>query len=188
MKFAVILRPVVLAGLVTLAGCSQREIDKAQSTIASDAPKLANDSLIYAQIETKFVQIDPNSALHVAVLVRDGDVRLSGRVKSDDTEKHYTAAASHVSGVTHVNATMTVDPKLQSANQEVTDFALATAVRAHLTAQAGVNGIGLGIVSKNGAVTLVGNVPTAALHQTILAAARQTAGVKSVVDRLHVGS
>ena len=178
----------LIFGLTALFGCSQQQIDKAQDTIASDAPKLANDGLVYAQIETKFVQIDANSALHVAVTVHDGDVRLSGHVKSGDTEKRYTAAASQISGVHHVNATMTVDPKLRSANQDVNDFALATAVRAHLTAQAGVNGIGLGIVSKNAVVTLIGSAPTAAIHQTLVAAARKTAGVKAVVDRLHDGS
>jgi osmotically-inducible protein OsmY len=174
--------------LAAVAGCSQRQIDSAQNTIASDAPKLANDGLIYAQIEAKLVRIDADSALHVALAVHGGDVRLSGHVKSDQTEKRYTQAASQVSGVTHVNATMTVDPKLRSASGDVDDFALATAVRAHLTAQAGVNGIGLGIVSKSGVVTLTGSVKTEALHQTILAAARTTAGVKSVVDRLQTGS
>jgi osmotically-inducible protein OsmY len=174
--------------LAALGGCSQQQIDTAQNTIASDAPKLANDGLIYAQIEAKLVQIDPDSALHVALAVHSGDVRLSGHVKSDQTEKRYTQAATGVSGVTHVNATMTVDPKLRSASKDVDDFALATAVRAHLTAQAGVNGIGLGIVSKSGVVTLSGNVQTAALHQTIVTAARTTAGVKSVVDRLHTDS
>ena len=177
-----------LFGLAVCTGCSQQQIDKAQNTIASDAPKLANDGLIYAQIETKFVQIDANSALHVAVAVHNGDVRLSGHVKSDETEKKFTESASHVSGVSHVNATMTVDPKLRSAGQDVTDFALATAVRAHVTAQAGINGVALGIAAKNGAVTLSGNVATGALHRTILAAARTTAGVRSVVDRLHDGS
>jgi osmotically-inducible protein OsmY len=174
--------------LLALTGCSQQQIDKVQNTIATDAPKLADDGLVYAQIEAKLVQIDPNSALHVALAVHNGSVRLSGHVKSDDTEKRYTQAAAHVSGVTHVNATMTVDPNLRSASKDVDDFALATAVRAHLTAQAGVNGITLGVGSKNGVVTLDGTVPTAALHQTIVATARTTAGVKSVVDRLHTGS
>jgi osmotically-inducible protein OsmY len=178
----------LVLSLTALAGCSQRQIDNAQNAIASDAPKLADDGVVYAQIEAKLVQIDPTSALHVAVAVHNGAVRLSGRVKSDVTEKRYTQAASAVSGVTHVNATMTVDPKLRSASADVDDFALATAVRAHLTAQAGVNGIGLGIASKGGVVTLSGSVKTAALHQTIVSAARTTAGVKSVVDRLQTSS
>jgi hyperosmotically inducible protein len=184
MKFT----PLLAASLIALAGCSQHQIDNVQNAIGTDAPKLASDGAIFAQIEAKFVEIDPNSALHVALAVHGGAVRLSGHVKSDDVEKRYTQAASQVTGVNHVNATMTVDPNLRSASRDVDDFALATAVRAHLTAQAGVNGLDLGIGAKSGVVTLSGAVPTAALHQTILAAARTTAGVRSVVDRLHLGS
>ena len=171
-----------------LAGCSNQQLDSAQNAIATDAPKLANDGLIYAQIESKFVQIDASSALHVAVASHGGAVRLSGRVRSDDVEKKYVAAAGAVSGVTHVNATMTVDTKLPDAGKQADDFSLATAVRVAVTGQAGVNGIGLGIAARNGEITLSGNVPSAAVHTTVVAAAKKTRGVKSVVDRLHDGS
>lgn len=171
-----------------LAACSQQQVDRAQSDVASSAPKLASDAAIFAQIEAKFVQIDADSSLHVAVAAHDGDVRLSGKVRSDDTEKKYVEAASHVDGVKHVDATLTVDGKLPASTKAARDFALAAAVRVAITGQAGVNGLPLQIAVKSGVVTLEGKVPTAAIHQTVVAAAKGTRGVTSVVDRLHDGS
>lgn len=174
--------------VLLVCACSQQQIDTAQNAIASDAPKLANDGLIFAQIESKLVAIDPNSALHVAISAHDGDVRLSGRVKSGEIEKKYVRAATQISGVKHVVATMTVDPKLPSATKEASDFALSAAVRLKVAAQAGVNGFGIGITARGGTVTLTGNVPTSAIHQTVVATAKGTQGVSAVVDRLHDGS
>jgi osmotically-inducible protein OsmY len=178
---------VALASLcvVGLAGCSQQQIDKTQSAIASAAPALANDAAIYTAIEGKFASIDADSALHVAVASHEGYVRLTGRVKSDAIEKKFVDAATQTSGVKHVGTALTVDAKLPSATKVAGDFALAAVVRGAVTAQAGVNGIGLGIAAKSGVVTLSGNVPSGALHQTILATVRKTAGVTSVVDHLH---
>jgi osmotically-inducible protein OsmY len=184
------MKPIALFASLSflVCGCSQQQMDKAQDAIASDAPKLANDGLIFAQVESKLVAIDPNSALHVAVSAHDGDVRLSGRVKSGDVEKKYVQATTGISGVKHVNATMTVDPKLPSATKDADDFALAAAVRVKVAAQAGVNGFGLGITARGGTVTLSGRVPTSAIHETVVATAKGTQGVSAVVDHLHDGS
>ena len=171
-----------------LAGCSQQQIDKTQSDLASAAPKLASDGLVYAQIEAKLVQIDSDSALHVAVASHGGVVRLSGKVKTDDIEKRYVAAASQVDGVHHVDAALTVDNALPSSTKAASDFALAAAVRVAIAGQAGVNSIPLQVGVKSGVVTLAGHVPSAAVHETVVAAAKGTHGVKSVVDHLQDGS
>lgn len=181
-------RTLVAALLLVAAGCSKSQVDRVQDQFASAAPKLAGDGALYAQVESKLVSIDADSALHVAVSVHDGDVRLSGRVKSAQTQQRYRDAVRSISGVSNVDAALRVDPSLPSASKQARDFALAAAVRANLTAQAGINGVGLGIEAKDGVVTLDGHVKTDALHRTLVSAAKETSGVTAVVDRLHVDS
>lgn len=169
-------------------GCSRQEIERAGQSFASSAPALAGDGLIVAQIETKLVAIDGDSALHVAVAAHDGNVRMSGRTRSAAIAKRFAAAARGVDGVKNVSASLAVDTALKSTATSVSDFALATTVRANLVGQAGVNGIDLDVRAASGVVTLRGRVRTAALRETLLDVARHTHGVRSVVDALAIES
>ncbi len=189
MNGGVLVAPVVaLAFSLACAGCTRQDINNAGNSFASAAPALANDGFIIAQIESKFVTIDGDSALHVAVTAHDGNVRLSGRTKSGAIAQRYVAAAKGVAGVKNVSASLTADASLPSTSKRVADFALAAAVRANLTGQAGLNGIALDIKASGGVVTLRGRVKTAALHATLVESAKTTKGVASVVDDLHVDS
>lgn len=183
---------LALAGALVFASgsvaCTRRDIDNAGNSIASAAPALASDGLIIAQIESKFVTIDGDSALHVAVASHDGVVRVTGKTKSAEISARYADAVKSTTGVKGESVALTVDPKLPSMGKGVADFALAAAVRANLLGQTGLNGIGLDVRSAGGVVTLRGRVKTSALHATLLAAARATKGVTSIVDELRVGS
>lgn len=174
--------------LVALAGCTEQDVRSAGKSFASSAPVVASDGIIIAQIEGRFVTIDGDSALHVAIASHDGKVKLNGRVRSATTAQRFTDAARHVAGVKAVATSLTVDGALPSTRKGVADFVLAAAVRASLTGQAGVNGIGIGIAARGGVVTLRGRVKNAALHATLLDAAKHTSGVTSVVDDLKVDS
>lgn len=65
--------------------------------------------------------------------------------------------------------------------------ALTAAVKTKFLADTGVSGLRIDVDSNNGVVTLTGTVPTAAEKKKALAIAKDTDGVKSVVDRLKVG-
>lgn len=183
---------VVLAAALeassAFAGCTRQDIDHAGSSLASAAPALASDGLIVAQIESKLVAIDGDSALHVAVASHDGIVRVTGKTKSAAISARYADAVKSVAGVKGETVVLTVDPKLPSTGKQVADFALAAAVRANLLGQAGLNGIGLDVRASSGVVTLRGRVKTSALHATLVDAAKSTKGVTSLVDELQVES
>jgi len=183
-------RAAALAGalLVVCAGCTRQDINNAGTALASAAPALASDGLIIAQIESKFVAIDGDSALHVAVASHGGNVRVSGRTKSAAIAERYYAAAKDVSGVKSVALALKPDATLPSTSKQVSDFALATAVRANLMGQAGLNAIGIDIKASGGVVTLRGRVKTAALRATLVDAAKTTKGVASVTDDLQADS
>jgi hyperosmotically inducible protein len=69
----------------------------------------------------------------------------------------------------------------------VTDAAVTTAVKGKFLADQAVSGLEIDVDTEAGVVTLTGNVKTAAEKQRALELARDTDGVKSVVDRLKVG-
>ncbi len=68
----------------------------------------------------------------------------------------------------------------------VGDAGLTTKVKTKFLADNDISGLKIDVDSKNGIVTLTGNVPTAAGKALALKVARSTDGVKSVVDRLKV--
>ncbi|MGP6157808.1 MAG: BON domain-containing protein [Vulcanimicrobiaceae bacterium] len=171
-----------------LAGCTEQHMEDTAHSIASAAPGFADDAAIVAQVEAKLVTLDPSSALHVAVESHGGDVSLSGKVRSGESATRFEKAAAAISGVHHVAARLTVDASLPNAADQARNLVLEAAVRANLAAQAGLIGLQVGVSARDGAVTLSGPVKSEALRSTILTAAKQTSGVKRVVDKLEVRS
>ncbi len=150
----------IAVACIAMCSCSsqqaQRAGDRALDAIASQAPRLAADSTLGAQIEARFVGIDPNSALHVALSVHAGAVTMTGKVASAATRTKYIAAAQGVPAVRSLTARLRVDPTLGTASQSLRDFALVAAVRANLAAQAGINGLHLHVAAHDGTVTVSG--------------------------------
>jgi osmotically-inducible protein OsmY len=171
---------------VILAGCSAQHAEDMARSIESAAPALASDAAIVARIEARFVSIDADSALHVAVESHDGAVSLGGKVRDAADLERFKRAAAGVPGVKHVAARLTVDATMPSAQAQASDFALAAEVRANLAAQAGINGLQVGVNARSGVVRLTGDVQSAALKSTMLSTATKTPGVKRVVDELTV--
>lgn len=65
--------------------------------------------------------------------------------------------------------------------------ALTSLVKTKFLADTTISGLRIDVDSKNGVVTLTGTVPSAAEKNRALKVARETEGVKSVVDRLKIG-
>jgi hyperosmotically inducible protein len=73
------------------------------------------------------------------------------------------------------------------AGNVVSNAALTSAVKTKFLADTDISGLKIDVDSNNGVVTLTGMVPSAAEKNRALKVARETDGVKSVVDRLKVG-
>lgn len=175
--------------LIVMAGCTGNGTGSSgqSSGNATTGPQgLISDAVIYASVEAKFAAIDANSALHVAVVVKNGAVRMSGKVRSESTLDRFVAAAKSVAGVKHVQAQLQADPHMQSAGQLAKDFGLVAAVKASVAAQAGVNALSVDVVADRGVVVLTGTVHSEAIRATAVSAAKATNGVRRVVDQLHV--
>jgi hyperosmotically inducible protein len=72
------------------------------------------------------------------------------------------------------------------AGNVITDAALTTAVKTKFLADTAISGLKIDVDTKDGVVTLTGTLPSAAEKTQALKVARETEGVKSVVDRLKV--
>ena len=79
-------------------------------------------------------------------------------------------------------------PALKSSERAARNVALAAAVHANLVAQTGVNALHVRVAARGTTVTLTGRAQTAGLKSTLLDAARHTAGVATVVDRVEIHS
>ena len=173
---------------ILASGCSQKQVEETTHSIATQAPAVLGDAATVAQIEGKFVAIDADSSLHVAVAAHDGRVTLNGKVKAPAVASRFVAAAKETSGVKSVTANLGVDRTLPSSTQAAKDITLAAAVTAGLVGQAGINAFSVKVTAKNGVATLAGTAKTQAIKTTLLDSAKHTAGVREVVDRIEVQS
>ena len=73
------------------------------------------------------------------------------------------------------------------AGDAAANAALTSLVKTKFLADTSISGLRIDVDSNNGVVTLTGVVPTAAEKTRALKVARETEGVKSVVDKLKVG-
>jgi osmotically-inducible protein OsmY len=181
-----LLAPAALLGALCVAGCSSQQAREAANSLATGAPQVLGDVGIAAQIEARVIRIDADSALHVAISVNGGDVRLSGKVKSESVASGFVAAAKDVSGVKKVDNALSVDANLPPASQRARDAGTIAAVTGDLIAQAGINAFRVKVAAHDGVVTLSGTLKSDAVRQTVVDAAKHAPGVKSVVDRLAV--
>lgn len=79
-------------------------------------------------------------------------------------------------------------PALKSSERAARDIALAAEVHANLVAQTGVNALHVRVAARGTTITLSGRAASAGVKQTLLAAARRTPGVATVVDRVEIRS
>jgi hyperosmotically inducible protein len=68
----------------------------------------------------------------------------------------------------------------------MTDAAITSAVKTKFLADPDVSGLKIDVDTSNGVVTLTGMLPARTEKQRAINLARETSGVKSVVDRLKV--
>jgi osmotically-inducible protein OsmY len=148
------------------------------------ATEVLRDGLILTAVKAQLTALDPDSATSLGVSVRDGVVHLRGTVRDAAALAKDVAAARKVKGVKRVVADVRVDPRGPRPREQLSDFALATRITTALAAQVGPTGVRVHVAS--GTVTLDGRVSDPKTKAAALATARNTGGVRAVVDRIRV--
>lgn len=176
-------RGLALSAMLALAGCTGGSQNNPQPQLRA-AATVVKDAALVAAVKAKLIASDPDSATTLGVGVKDGVVTLRGAVRTAEERSHVAADAKGVPGVKSVVDSLKVDPNAPRAKEQVSDLALTARIVAALTAQIGVNHVGVHV--SHGVATLDGTVGDEKTRETALATARGTSGIRNVVDRIRI--
>lgn len=120
----------------------------------------------------------------VTVSAVDGVATLRGTVEDKEESKLAADTAANLTGVTSVVNELEIAP----TTDERSDTWIAAKVRNRLLVRSKVSGTATKVQVKEGVVTLTGTATTQAQKKLTATYAQEVAGVKTVVNKLKVGS
>ena len=159
-----------------------------------------SDSGITTAVKTKFASDDIVKATDINVDTKDKVVTLRGEVQSSAAKDRAVEIARAPDGVRDVVDVRVVTPgpaatsgvadsareTAREAGGVVGDAAITTAVKTKMLADPAVSGLKIDVDTKDGIVSLAGNVGSAVEQRRAVEIAKETDGVKSVSDRLKI--
>ena len=105
--------------------------------------------------------------------------------KGEAAEGKLDAAGREISEKAHEGGEA-VEDAAHDAKDKLGDAAITSEVKTKFLAEPGVSGLKINVDTNNGVVTLSGDVKTRAEADKAVSIARKSAGVKQVVNHLHV--
>jgi osmotically-inducible protein OsmY len=171
------------AGLVAAAaGCSSSTQNAPQPTV-TQVEQAATDAFLTTAVKAKLITLDVNSTATLGVRVHDGVATLTGSVRTAAERARDVAEAGTVPGIHTVRDALRVNPHAPDISQGLSDAALAGRIAGAIFTQTGTTGVKVDV--RDGVVTLSGNVVDPRIRTAAVDTARNTSGVRSVVD--HMG-
>lgn len=167
-----------------------------------------SDPGITTAVKSKMAADDTVKSYRIDVDTKDRVVTLSGAVDTPQARERAMELARTTDGVRDVVDRLTVTPgatpttgiddpmqnkarevadKAKDAVPDLSDAGITTKVKAKFLGDTDVPGLRIDVDTKDGVVTLTGTVGTAAEKQRAMEVAKNTDGVKSVVDRIKIG-
>jgi osmotically-inducible protein OsmY len=180
-------KPWLLVGLLVLlplGACSNPPPNLPQPS-ATKLEGAANDALLTTEIKAKLITVDIDSTASLGVHVNDGVATLTGAVRTPAARAKTVAAARSVQGIHSVRDELRVDPHVPNVQGRIGDAALAGRIAAAIFTQTGSTAVRVAV--NGGVVTLRGNVTDPKLRNAAVDTARNTSGVKNVVDDMGAG-
>ncbi len=183
---------VVLVAITTLSlGCSQASSRADVQRTAGDAIR---DASITMRIKTTYLFSRHLNPFRINVDTRNGVVTLHGTVPSDIHRELAIEIAKNADGVTDVRDDLRVasgggeEPENteKTFGQAVHDATLTASVKMALAFERGVKASQITIHTDRGTVTLSGEVGSEAERRLAARVARDTDGVKDVVNQIQV--
>jgi hyperosmotically inducible protein len=150
------------------------------------------DTGITTAVKTKFAADDVVKASQIDVDTQNKVVTLTGAVDTADAKMRAIELARNTTGVSRVTDNLTVRdmtasmPEPDAQRVVLTDPAVTATVKSRLLANPDVSGLRLDVDTRDGVVTLSGAVASQAEKDEALRVARDTAGVKSVEDKITI--
>jgi hyperosmotically inducible protein len=168
------------------------------------------DTGITTAVNARLAADDEVSTYDIEVDTSDGVVTLTGEVQDPRARERAIELARNTDGVRDVVDRLTVasdatptsgtdaglpvdederqqDVRDQSAGDPTANAVLTSKVKTRLLADKTIPGLKIDVESRDGVVTLTGTVASETEKTKALKIARETEGVKSVVDELKIG-
>lgn len=193
LKFTLsVLAVFVLAGIlgqVVPAGTMPADGECAQG-------QAANDMWLETQLETAYLFNPHLNNLSIDTEVKDGEVMLTGTVRSDIDRDLAEEIAKSLDGVKSVGNSLEIkedmeDPGLPESDtsflQKVKDATTTAQVKTRLIGNENISAGDIDVDTKNDVVRLSGMVRSATERQLAEFIARNTSGVLSVSNELEIG-
>ena len=186
---------MLLAFITTLVApaCSQTPSRADSERTAGDA---IHDASITMSIKTTYLFSRHLNPFRINVDTRDGVVTLHGTVPSDVHRQLAVEYARNADGVTEVRDELRVvkaadesqgeAAEEKSFKESVHDASLTASVKLALAFERGVKATRISVHTDRGTVTLAGQIDSEAERQLAERVARDTEGVKDVVNHLQV--
>jgi hyperosmotically inducible protein len=180
------------------------------AAMAASVACAQSDAGITTAVKSKLAADDTVKAYQIDVDTADGVVTLTGAVDSAPAREQAVALARETDGVRDVMDRITIDARPTATTGDVRDeardagdragaaadrtgnamgdAAITGAVKSKFLGDTAISGLKIDVDTKNGVVTLTGNVKTKAEADRAVSAARETEGVTRVVNNLKVAS
>ncbi|MDN6855371.1 BON domain-containing protein [Pseudomonas sp. CAN2814] len=176
-----------LAVDASLASAQNGEAPKTQS---EGVVQQWDDATLAAKVKSKLLLEKRGAGLDIKVTSRSGAVTLEGTAASEEISQDAAHLAAQTEGVASVDNRLKVDPDAAStqkleksvgdAQAAVSDAWITSQIKAGILAEHALQGLSIGVSTRDGVVTLSGQVPTADERQQLIDAARKTRGVREV--------
>lgn len=125
----------------------------------------------------------------VKIEVKDGDVILKGYVKTQNEKTKLESQVRQIPGVTYVRDEVKIgQSKLDAIEDSVEDSAITAKLKAKILATKGLESLDIHVKTEQGVVTLSGKVKKADEIKLAEKIARDTKGIKEVINKLSVQS
>jgi osmotically-inducible protein OsmY len=179
-------------GAVATTGAADAAPAPAQTQTQAQAQRSAampaEDAMVTARVQSKFFVDQQLKGRPIEVSAQAGVVTLSGEVGSEQERAQALLLARGTEGVARVEDHLVVAaaaPPTEALGTD--DTTLTTTIQAKYFVDPIVKESAVEVSAANGVVTLAGAVPSEAVRSQAVTIARNTPGVRQVVDRMTVG-
>ncbi|WP_236172347.1 BON domain-containing protein [Pseudomonas pseudonitroreducens] len=149
-----------------------------------------DDATLAARVKSKLLLEKRGEGLDIKVTSKSGAVTLEGTAVSEEASQQAAHLAAQTEGVSAVDNRLKVDPDAAStekleksvgdAQAAVSDAWITSQIKAGILAAHALQGLSIGVSTRDGVVTLSGQVPNADERQQLIDSASKTRGVREV--------
>lgn len=152
-----------------------------------------SDTWLKAKLLTTYTLNKYLNPFDIHVEVNNGEVTLSGKVDSGVEEDLAVEIAKGTAGVKEVHDKLVIQSEAKAPPKEHTDFSqmvkdatITAMVKSRLLWNRNIAGLHIDVATNRGVVVLSGRIESAIKRDLAVQIAKNTSGVKKVVDKLQV--